>query len=228
MEKVSLKALERKDITKPARKKSRNSGNVPGVYYSRHDKPIAIDVSEKALQPLVFTSKTHLISLEIEGKDEQECIIKDVQFDPVTDKVIHFDLLGLTRGEKLQLEIPVQLKGTAVGIKEGGIMQHTLHKLDIECLPKDIPEHLEIDVSELKLGDSIHVSELNFEGIEILNSEDSLVVSVTHPKIKEEPTLADEEAEEVEEGAEPEVIGKGKADEDEGKEEKQEKDKKEE
>ncbi len=228
MEKVSLKASERKDKSKPARKKSRNSGNVPGVFYSRHDEPIAIDVSEKALHPLVFTSKTHLIALEIEGRDELECIIKDVQFDPVTDKVIHFDLLGLTRGEKIQLEIPVQLKGTPIGIKEGGVLQHTLHKLDIECLPKDIPEHLEIDISGLKLGDSIHIGELSFEGIEILNSEDSLVVSVTHPKIKEEPEAVSDELEEVEEGAEPEVIGKGKAeDADEEKEEKAKKDKKE-
>jgi large subunit ribosomal protein L25 len=220
MEKISLKALERKDTTKPARNKLRNEGKVPGVFYSRHADPIAIDVTEKAIKPLVFTSKTHLISLEIEGKDEQECIIKDVQFHPVTDKVIHFDLLGLTRGEKIQLEIPVQLTGTAVGIKEGGILQHVLYKLEVECLPKNIPEHLEIDISELNVGDSIHVGDLSFEDFEVLNSEDSLVVSVTHAKVQEEPEAVAEEVGEIEEGAEPEVIGKGKAEETEEKEDK--------
>jgi large subunit ribosomal protein L25 len=227
MEKVRLKAAERKETAKPARKKIRNLGRVPGVFYSRHTSPINIDVIEKELHPLVFTSKTHLISLNIEGREEQDCIIKDVQFDPVTDRVIHFDLLGLTKGEKIQLEVPVQLKGSAVGIKEGGILQHALHKLEVECLPKDIPEHIEINISSLAVGDSIHVEDLTIENLEILNSKDSLIVSITHAKIKEEPVLAAEEIGEAEEGAEPEVISKGKADESEETEEKESKEKKE-
>ncbi len=229
MDKVSLKASERKDTAKPARKKLRNQGRVPGTFYSRHTNALNIDVTEKELHPLVFTSKTHLISLEIEGMEEQDCIIKDIQFDPVTDRVVHFDLLGLTKGEKIQLEIPVQLKGTAAGIKEGGVLQHALHKLEIECLPKHIPEHIELDISALNIGDAIHVEDLNFENLEILNSKDSLVISVTHAKVKEEPVLAAEELGEVEEGAEPEVIGKGKAEgeDSEEKEEKADKEKKE-
>jgi large subunit ribosomal protein L25 len=227
MEKVSLKAAERNDTAKPARKKIRNQGRVPGIFYSRHTSPINIDVIEKELHPLVFTSKTHLISLNIEGHEEQDCIIKDVQFDPVSDRVLHFDLLGLTKGEKIQLEVPVQLKGTALGIKEGGVLQHVLHKLEVECLPKNIPEHIELDISSLEVGDSIHVEDINIENLEILNSKDSLIVSVTHAKIKEEPVLAAEEIGEAEEGTEPEVIGKGKADESEEKEEKEVKEKKE-
>jgi large subunit ribosomal protein L25 len=228
MEKVSLKAAERKDTAKPARKQLRNQGRVPGVFYSRHANPVSIDVTERDLHPLVFTSKTHLISLNIEGHDEQECIIKDIQFDPVSDRVIHFDLLGLTRGERIQLEVPVQLVGSAVGIKEGGVLQQALHKLEIDCLPKNIPEHLEIDISDLAIGDAIHVEDLNFENVELLNSKESLVVSVTHAKVKEEPVAAAEGEEvEAEEGAEPEVIGKGKAEEAEETEEKEEKEKKE-
>ncbi|MBT8377761.1 MAG: 50S ribosomal protein L25 [Ignavibacteria bacterium] len=226
MEKVSLKAAERKDTAKPARKQLRNQGRVPGVFYSRRANPIIIDVTEKDLHPLVFTSKTHLISLNIDGHDEQECIIKEVQFDPVTDAVLHFDLLGLTRGEKIELEVPVQLVGSAVGIKEGGVLQHALYKLEIECLPKDIPQHIEIDISSLAVGDAIHVEDLKLENLEILNSKDSLVVSVTHAKIQEEPVAEEEgELEETEEGAEPEVIGKGKAEESEESEEKEKKEK---
>jgi large subunit ribosomal protein L25 len=211
MEKVSLKATTRKNITKSERKKIRQSGRVPGIFYSKHSNPIAIDVTEKAIHPLVFTSKAHLISLEIEGQEDYECIIKDVQFDPVTDRVIHFDLLGLTKGEKIQLEIPVQLVGTAIGIKEGGILQHILHKLNVECLPKDIPEYIEIDISALKLGDSVHVGDLTRDNLDFLNPKNSLIVSVTHPKIKEETVATAAEAGVAEESAEPEVIGKGKA-----------------
>ncbi len=129
-------------------------------------------------------------------------------------------MLGLTSGETFQLEVPVQFLGSPVGIKEGGVLQQFLHKLEVECLPKDIPQHIDVDVTNLSIGDSIHVSELNIENITILNPEDTVLVSVTHPKVEAEP-VAEEvaEGEEGEEQAEPEVIGKGKADEEEeGKE----------
>lgn len=211
MEKTRLKASQRKDFSKSSNKKIRKAGLIPGVFYSKNIKPIPIDVSDKAINPLVFTSKTHLISLELDGHEEYECIIKDVQFDPVTDKVIHFDLLGLTKGEKIRLEIPVQLAGSPIGVKEGGIIQHVMHKVEIECLPKNIPEHIAIDVSGLKLGDSIHISDLKIEDIEFIDPAESLIVQVTHPKIKEETAPAAEGA--IEEPTEPEVISKGKQEE---------------
>ena len=220
MEKVTLEAIERKSISKHSTKIVRNSGKVPGVFYSRHVEPIAIEVPQKLINPLVFTAKTNLVSLIIENHDEYECVIKDVQFDPVTDEILHFDLLGVTRGEVIQLEVPVQLLGNAIGVKEGGILQQNLHKFDVECLPKDIPQYLNIDVSELKLGDSIHVGALSFENVTILNPEDTVVVAVTHPKIEKEVEVEEgEEIVEGEEAAEPEVIGKGKEAEEEKKEE---------
>lgn len=212
MEKLVLEANERKEITKQYTKSLRRQKRIPGVFYLKRSKPIAIDVLGRAIQPLVFTSQTHLISLKIDGREEQECIMKDVQFDPVTDEVIHFDLIGITRGEKIEIEVPVQLIGSAIGVKEGGILQHSLHKLDIECFPKDMPERLEINVSDLKIGNAIHVKDLNFENITILNLEDAIVVSVVHPKVEKEPVAGEEGAEAgVEEIKEPEVIGKGKA-----------------
>lgn len=211
MEKTRLKASQRTDFSKSSTKKIRKEGLIPGVFYSKSIKPIPIDVSDKAINPLVFTSKTHLISLELDGHEAYECIIKDVQFDPVTDKLIHFDLLGLTKGEKIKLEIPIQLAGSPIGVREGGIIQQVMHKVEIECLPKNIPEHIVVDVSNLKLGDSIHISDLKIEDIEFTDPADSLIVQVTHPKIKEEAAPAAEGA--VEEPAEPEVISKGKQEE---------------
>ena len=211
METVMLKANIRKDFGKSVRNTARKNGNVPGVFYAKSVQPLAIEVQEQSLKPLVYTSQTHLISLQVEGQEDHECIIKDVQFDPLTDKVVHFDLYGLTKGEKIELEVPVQFLGSAIGVKEGGIVQHLLHKLDIECLPKDIPQHLEVNITELRLGDAIHVKDLNFENITILNSEDTVIVAVTHPKVEKEPVAGEEEGEE--ETAEPEVIGKGKSEE---------------
>ncbi|MFZ2324484.1 MAG: 50S ribosomal protein L25 [Ignavibacteriaceae bacterium] len=210
MEKVVLEAKKRTKIDKASRSALRKEGRVPAIYYSKHHDPLAIDLSERALHPLVFTSKTHLISLSLDGQEDLDCIIKDVQFDPVTEKIVHIDLLGLKKGEKIQIEVPVQLIGTAVGIKEGGILQHTLHKIEIECLPVDIPEHIEIDVTTLKLGDSIHIGDLKFNEFNILNSAEAIVASVTHPKAEKEAAPA-----EGEETKEPEVITKGKAQEEE-------------
>lgn len=211
MEKVTLKANARKSITKSARNNLRRDGRVPGVYYSKHDNPIAIDVSEKVINPLIYTTDTHLISLQIDDGQEHDCVIKDVQFDPLTDKIMHFDLLGLTSGEKFQLEVPIQFTGNPIGVKEGGVLQTFLHKLDIECLPTDIPQHIEINIQDLKIGEAIHISDLSLEGITILNSEDSVIISVTHPKAEKE--ASEEVAEEAAE--EPEVIGKEKSEEEE-------------
>lgn len=208
MEKIQLSANKRTKINKSSRSQLRKDGRVPGVFYSKHNEPLAIDVSERSIKPLVFTSETHLIGLQVDG-NELDCIIKDVQFDPVTEKIVHFDLLGLTKGEKFQLEVPVQFHGSPVGVKEGGILQQTLHKLQIECLPKDIPQHLDVDITNLKLGDAIHAGDLKFDDITILNPEDTVVVTVTHPKVEKEPVAEGEAV------AEPEVIGKGKTEEEE-------------
>ena len=218
MEKVVLEANERKIINKSSRSHLRNQGKVPGVLYSKRLKPIHIDVNRQSINPLIFTAQTHLISLKIEGQEERECIIKDIQFDPVTDEVIHFDLISLTKGEKIELEVPLHFTGSAIGVKEGGLLQVNLHKLNVECLPKDIPQSLEIDVAQLKVGDSIHIRDLQFESVTILNPEGTVVVSVVLPKVEKEVTVAEGEEVVEEEMAEPEVIGKGKDTEEEDKE----------
>ncbi len=218
MAEITLKAKKREDFTKSARNNLRKENFVPGVFYMKGNEALSIAIEYNDLKPVVFTSETNIINLEIGEMEAQQCIIKAIQFDPVTDDVLHFDLLGLTKGESLQLQVPVIIKGTAIGIKEGGILQNPMHKLDVECLPRHIPEQIEIEVTNLKFGESISVGDLNIENIKILNPEESIIVSIVAPKIVE----TDEPDEELldEEAQEPEVIGKGKADEDENDEEK--------
>lgn len=216
MELVKITADLRNTKNKSEKKELRKNGKIPGVFYMRGLETVPISVSEKVLHPLVYTGETHLISLSVNGQNEEtECILKDVQFDPVTDGVVHFDLIGLNKDETIEIEVPVQLRGSAVGLKEGGIVQHILHKLQVECLPKDIPQHIDVNIAELQIGDAIHVDELNVENIKILNSKDSVIVQVTHPKAEQEPEEVVEGAEEPEE---PEVIAHGKAEEEEEKE----------
>ncbi|MCZ7601693.1 MAG: 50S ribosomal protein L25 [Melioribacteraceae bacterium] len=211
MAEVTLKAKKREISTKGAINQARKSGKVPGVFYIKGQEGIPILVEENDINPLVFTSESHLIQLKIEGDsaDMHESILKEIQFDPVTDKVVHFDLRGITRGEVLELEIPLVLRGTAVGVKEGGVLQQTLHKLQIECLPRHIPEHLEFDVSNLKFGESITIADLSFENVKILNPVKAVVLSIVAPKIVDDSKETEEES--AEEINEPEVIKKGKA-----------------
>jgi len=215
MAEIILKAERRTDFKKSTSNQLRKAGVIPGIYYSFGEEPIPIKVNELTLRPLVFTSESHIVSLQIEGENKPlSCILKDTQFEPITSRIIHFDLIGLKEGEKITIEVSVILKGSAVGVKEGGIVQHNLHKLEIECLPQNIPPHIDVDITGLNIGDSIKVSDIKIEGIEILNDENASIVSVVPPAMEE---VKPEEAAAEETQAEPEVISKGKKEETEEK-----------
>ncbi|MBL1212384.1 MAG: 50S ribosomal protein L25 [Ignavibacteriae bacterium] len=218
MAEIVLNAEKREKSTQSVLNELRKNGYVPGTFYSKEKEAFSFAAHNVDVNRFVFTSETNIINLKInDDKEELRGIIKDVQFDPITDKVTHIDILGLTAGQTLQLEIPVTLTGDAVGVKEGGSVQQSTHKLDVECLPRHIPEQIEIDVTDLSIGDSIHVKDLNLENVKILNAETVMLVSVIAPRAIEEPeeTLEDEIL--ADEPAEPEVIGKGKSeDENEG------------
>jgi large subunit ribosomal protein L25 len=215
MAEIALNAEVRKLVGKRVRT-LRREGKIPGVFYIHGQENVTIMVPEAALRPLIYTSEAHIINLKLDNGLEQVCILRDIQFDPITDRPIHFDLQGVKAEEKLTLEIPVILVGTPKGVKDGGTMQRVLHRLKVECLPRYIPEHVEINVENLGINESIHVKDIAIENATILENENSTVVAVVPPTVlKEEiPTAAP-----VEEITEPEVIGKGKKEEEEGEEE---------
>jgi large subunit ribosomal protein L25 len=207
MSEISVQAKKRTLSTKGVVNKLRRDGNVPGIFYSKGTEPIPIYLTQSSLKPLVFTAETHIVNLTIDEKEEYKSIIKNVQFDPVSDKVIHFDLLGISADQEIDIEVLVQLEGQAKGVREGGIVQHTMHKIQISCLPADIPDHITINIAELNLGDSIHVRDLKLDRIKILHHDDAIIVSVVMPRAIVEPTVAEVPGEA---STEPEVITKGK------------------
>jgi large subunit ribosomal protein L25 len=213
MAEIVLNAKKREKSTKGALNELRRNGFVPGTFYSKEKDAVSFSAQSVDVNRFVFTSETNIINLKVDNNEEVKGIVKDVQFDPITDKVTHIDILGLTAGQTLQLEIPVTLIGDAVGVKEGGSVQQNTHKLDVECLPRHIPEQIEIDVTELSIGDSIHVKDLNLENVKILNAETVILASVIAPRAIEEPEEAVEDEILSDEPAEPEVIGKGKSEE---------------
>ena len=186
MAELTLKAEKRKVSTQGALKQIRKNAKVPGIYYATDSAPMPITVEENELNKFVYTKEAHIAMFEIDGQEPLRAIVKEVQFDPLSDKIIHFDLLGMTAGQTLQLEIPVALEGQPKGVREGGVLQQFMYKLDVECLPKNIPDQITLDVSDLGIGDSILVRDLSFEDFNILNADTVMVVSVAKARGVEE------------------------------------------
>jgi large subunit ribosomal protein L25 len=210
-----IEAKRRDAVGKKNSKKHRNEGLTPGVYYFHGNEAVPILLDSLKLTHFL-TGHRGLIDLKIEGEKEPlKCFLKEYQVDPVTDIPIHIDFQGVKMGEKMTVGVPVVLRGTPAGVKAGGIMEHITREFEIECLPSHLPEILEVDVSQLNIGDSIHIKELNFENIRILDDPDETVVLVEAPRIVVEEEVAAEE-----EMAEPELIGEEKeGEEGEGEEE---------
>lgn len=211
MSDILLKAEPRTALGGATAKSLRASGRVPGVLYGHGEASTAFHVKELDLRPLIFTQETHVVKLALGGA-ETRCILRDVQFDPISDRVNHIDLLILHAGEKISIDIPVIITGSSVGVRDGGIVDHVLHKLTISVLPDSIPESITVDISDLKIGQSIHVKELPpTEKYTVLGDETSVIVAVVPPKITEEAVVPQTEV------VEPEQIqAKGKKEEEEG------------
>ena len=189
-------------------KAMRRSGKIPGEYYSRGEKNIHIAATPFGLKPLIYTSEAHIVSLKLDNGESKTCVLRNVQFDPVSELPIHFDLQGVRADEELTIEVPVMLTGTPKGVKDGGTVQHVMHRLKVSCLPKFIPDHIEVNITELGINQSVHIRDIKVDNVKILESESSTIVAVVPPTILKEETPADAAAATT--LAEPEVIAKGK------------------
>jgi large subunit ribosomal protein L25 len=179
---IQLDAIKREKLGGSHAEHLRREGRVPGILYGHGEPTTAFHVKELSLRPLIYTQETHTINLSIDGKSSL-CILREIQFHPTTDRVRHIDLIALHAGEKIRVDVPVVLSGTAAGVKDGGIVDFTLHKLSVETLPESIPEHIDVDVRGLKIGHSVHVKDLPAHpGYTILGDENAVIVSCVPPK----------------------------------------------
>ncbi|HOV98678.1 MAG TPA: 50S ribosomal protein L25 [Bacteroidota bacterium] len=208
MAEILLQAEIRNQVGKDV-KRLRREGKVPGIYYGHGMGNIPISLPLLTIKKIYLSSGVNLINLQLSDGTKRLCILREVQSDPVTDIPIHFDMQGIKEDEEITLEIPVQLTGgIPKGVREGGILQHVLHTLEISCLPKSIPDHIEIDVSALEINKAVHVKDITIPNVKILESESSTIVAVIPPTVEKEETPAVEPTEAA--PAEPEVIAKGK------------------
>ena len=215
MAEVTLEVSKRETTGKEIAKKLRRDGKVPAVVYGGHRDPVAITVDRKSVSELIQKSEHGIRSvflLKMAGTDQQRhAMIKEVTIDPISRRMTHIDFVRVIMDEKVKVTVPVHLNGTAIGVKEGGLLDWQVRELHVECLPNAIPDSIEVDVAPLGGHDYLRVKDLTApEGSKILDDPERVVVGVTQARAE----VADAAAEGA---AEPEVIKKGKTDEDEKK-----------
>ncbi len=200
---MSIELLAEKRVAnKRARNELRRNGKIPATIYS-HGKAesLAIDLHEYT----IFrrnNPETTMLTLNI-GKKKRQALIKEVQPHAVTDVILHIDFLEVHKGEELHASVPLHFEGSAVGVREGGILERHLHELEVSCLPVDLPEYIAVDVTDLEVGSSLHVSDVQIsEKVKILTDGDQVLVVITTPKAEQETTLEEEEEEILEEESE--------------------------
>jgi large subunit ribosomal protein L25 len=191
-------------------RKLRAAGRIPGICYRRNAESIAVSLDPRELDLVLRNASAGintLLDLKVAGGgdfDGRQVLVKELQRDPISGAYLHADLYAVDLKQTIHVSIPIQIKGSAIGVTlGGGILDHATRELDVECLPNAIPEEFAVDVSQLEIGDSIHVRDLGVpEGVEILNDPDVPIVSVVAPAVVEEEAPAEEELEaEGEEGA---------------------------
>jgi large subunit ribosomal protein L25 len=208
MEQKTLQGYHRKTTNKGITRSIRREGKIPSIVYGhREPLPVAVDARE-------FNSKFKVISENIIIKltledTSYDVLVKDFQEDILTGKILHIDFFEIEKGKLLKTHVPFIPTGSAMGVREGGLFEILIHEIEVECLPTSIPEKMSLDVSELKIGQSIHIKDLpQFEGVKILNTPDQVVCVVTRKKeakveeVKPEEVVAEEGEEAKEDGAE--------------------------
>ena len=183
MKTIEIKGSVRTDIGKKATRELRKNNGVPCVLYGvkkdENGLPVAthFTVTVEGLRKLVYTPNIYLVNLDIDG-EVVTAIMKDIQFHPVKDNILHVDFLQVEENKPVAMEVPVQLEGLAEGVRAGGKLALQIRKLKVKALYSAIPERLVIDVTPLGLGKTIKVGELSYEGLELLNAKDAVVCAV--------------------------------------------------
>ena len=221
MQQVRLEAQKREASGKGAARGMRRTGNLPGILYGRKNEVMPIQIDARGFRDFLQNyGENAFINLEIADHGTENVMVKEIQRDPVSNQLLHTDLLRISMDEPITSAVPITLVGSAPGIQEGGILEFPHRQLTLHCLPTLLPDEIEVNINELDIDDRLSVTDVSLpEGIEVLDDPNTRIVAVVPPKIEEEPEVEDEEGLEIEaeadEDAEPEVISRRSADDEE-------------
>jgi len=216
---VSFNATARDQAGKGAARTLRSKGFIPAVIYGHGRDPQALSLNARDLDKLLGHIQAESTVIEVSvGGTTSKTLIREIQRHPIKRQILHVDFQALVAGEKVTVSIPIVLEGIPEGVRlGGGVLDQTLRELEIEVDPSSIPDHVEFDVTNMVIGDSVHVSDLKLpEGVEVLDDPETSVAVLAAPRAVIEETAAAEPVEGEAAVGEPEVIGKGPGDEDEG------------
>lgn len=196
-EQETLRAEGRTETGKGAARRMRRNGFVPAVVYGHGQDSMHLRIKAEELDGLLsrISAGTTMIGLEVDGGKPSKVLIREIQRHPYRTDILHVDFFQIREDEKIRVAVPLHLNGMAQGVDEGGILQQIRHEIQVECLPGDIPESFELDVSALLVGDSLHVADLDTGGVTVLDDLDRSVCTVVPPTVV---VVEEEEEEEVE------------------------------
>ncbi|MFK7783281.1 50S ribosomal protein L25/general stress protein Ctc [Psychroserpens sp.] len=199
MKSITINGSQRESVGKKATKALRNAGQVPCVLYGG-DNSMHFSAPELAFSKLVYTPNAHTVVIALDNGNTYDAVLQDIQFHPVTDKILHVDFYQLFEDKEIAMDIPVHVIGTSKGVLNGGVLRKNRRKLRVKALPKNLPDFLEADITPLKIGNKLYVTALEGEGYSILHSDNTVVVQI---KTARTAVIDDEDDEdELEEGAE--------------------------
>lgn len=193
MKSITIKGSERESVGKKATKALRNAGKVPCVVYGG-GKPLHFSAPELSFRDLVYTAAAHTVVVELENGDKVDAVMQDIQFHPVTDKILHIDFYQLFADKEVTMNIPVRLQGSSPGVRNGGRLLFRKRKLAIKALPENLPDFFDVDLSILKIGDNISVESLLNDDFSIMHPDSTVVVQVKTARA----AIVEEEEEETE------------------------------
>ena len=193
MKSITIKGSKRESVGKVSTKALRNAGKVPCVIYGG-DHPVHFSAEEKAFKTLVYTPNVYTAAIELDGQTFA-AILQDIQFHPVTDKILHVDFYQLHDDKAVTMNIPVKLKGTSPGVLNGGSLRFTNRKLKVKAVPANLPDFIEADISKLKIGSKLYITELFNDDYTFMHPDNTVVVQV---RTSRNAVVASEEEEEAE------------------------------
>ena len=196
MKSITIKGSQRESVGKVATKALRNAGMVPCVIYGGEN-PVHFSAEERAFKGLVYTPEAHTVVIELEGGKKFDGILQDIQFHPVSDKILHVDFYNLDATKEITMEVPVKITGTSPGVLLGGVLRLNQRKLKVRALPANLPDFVEANISELEMGNKLYVTKLAADIYKILHPDNTVVCQV---RISRAAMKAAQEAAKAEKG----------------------------
>jgi|SRR5690554_405609 len=204
MKSITINGSQRESVGKKATKALRNAGQVPCVLYGG-DKPVHFTAEEIAFSKLVYTPNAHTVMISLENGDTYHAIMQDIQFHPVTDRILHIDFYQLFDDKPIMMEIPVRFVGSSKGVKAGGVLRKNARRLRVKALPANLPDFIEVDITPLKVGDKLYVTALENEAYNIMHTENTVVCQIKRARAAMALAAVDDDEDEEEGGETPEA-----------------------